>query len=188
MCEITERRLKFKFPDGWMAVQYDKTAFHKNHFANVSGSKCVDIVAFPLTGKSLWLIETTDYRPPYKGEKPDGVDKVDTIHIINETCRKVRDTLANLYLARLKQEIEIYEFAKLAAEKTEIRVVLHLEQSAKHSKDHPQVVNWHDMDLKLKKSSLKVVDPHPVLCNMNAMPPKIPWQVSPSPQECNSVK
>ena len=176
MPTISVDTLDFIFPDNWKVLKYDDQSFHKKHFHNLAASKCVDIIAFSAADEFLWLIEGTDYRL-YQGEKPTGEKRVD---VLKEFAEKVRDTLANLHLAERRPESEIYDFVKLASKKVKFRVVLHLEQSAKPSKLHPQVVKWHDAHIKLRHA-VRVVDPHPWLCKMSDMPLDCPWRVIAKP-------
>jgi hypothetical protein len=164
---ITEGKLEFTFPEGCLVEKYDETAFYKKHFQKFADSKCVDIVALSPAGESLWLIEIKDYRLYWREKEMD---------LFLELARKVRDTLANLYLAQWRTGISIHEFARHAARKPKIRVVLHLEQPKVPSRLYPPVVDRDKARLKLQQA-LRVADPHPWLCEIGAMPPDCPWRV-----------
>jgi hypothetical protein len=169
MVEVIEQQLRFVFPDGWQAEKYDDTAFYLKHFKGFANSKCVDIVAFSAEGDSLWLIEVKDYRL-YPRDKQ--------IDLFDEFAQKVRDTLANLYLAQRKSETSIHEFARLAAQKPKIRVALHLEQPNSPSRLKPLIAERTKALQKLRQA-VRVADPHPWLCETSQMPPNCPWQVVP---------
>ncbi|BBL76795.1 hypothetical protein [Methylomagnum ishizawai] len=170
---IREDKLLFTFPDGWFALKYDKTSFHKEHFQKLADSKGIDIVAFDQRKDILWLIEINDYRC-YKGEKPKNVKSLNS-HFLEELGEKVRDTLASLYLAERRPHVGIYDFAKKASKKSTIKVVWHFEQTNKPSKIKPEAIDWQDAHLLLRKA-VGIVDPHPLLCSMDEMR-GCPWQV-----------
>jgi len=56
MAEITEGRLRFRFPAGWDAVKFDETPWYRQ--AMQSRSKAMDILA--MQGQSHWWIEVKD--------------------------------------------------------------------------------------------------------------------------------
>lgn len=169
MPTINEGKLTFIFPDEWRAILYDKDSFYREHFQGFADGKAVDIVAFAPKGESLWLIEIKDYRAKRRDKEMD---------IFTEIAHKVRDTLACLYLAQRKPESSLYAFAQQAATKSRIRVVLHLEQPKKPSREYPLVVQRDNARRKLKQA-VSVADSHPWFCEMHIMPPDCPWQVIP---------
>ena len=155
----------FEFPENWISQQYDDAkSFYRQHYKQFADSKSVDIVAFDTETQSLWLIEVKDYRAFPKRDRAI----MDTIAI------KVRDTLACLFVERLKDADSL---AARAARLQRIRVVFHLEQPVKPSKLYPQVIDWANGQLKLKQV-VRVIDPHPILCNMQQMPHQCSWSVS----------
>jgi hypothetical protein len=166
MPTISEGRLVFTFPDGWRAEKYDETSYYRDHFQKFASSKCVDIVAFNPKGHELWLIEVKDYRCHPRSKESD---------IFVEVAQKVRDTLANLYLAQRKPEIDICNFAKRASRQSNIRVALHIEQVKNPSRLHRRIVS---NDLINFRNTLRVADNHPWLCEMDSMPPGCQWQVT----------
>ena len=169
MCKIIEGKLEFIFPDGWQALKLDETEFYRKHFQNFAASKCVDIASFQAIGCELWLIEVKDYRINRRTK---------TLDLFDELALKVRDSLALLFLAKSKPEISSFNFAQKAADKPKIRVVLHLEQTAKPSKLYPHIVERDNARRKLAQT-VRVVDPHPLFCEMSAMPHDCPWVVEP---------
>lgn len=139
--DIVEGKLTFTFPNSWQALKYDETSFYQKHFQKLGESRCVDIVAFETgTDDQLWLLEVKDYRlhPRSKTEE-----------LFGEIARKVRDTLANLYLALRHEEADCYAFAQLASRKQTIRVVRHFEHHKNHQKLYPQVVSRTNDHIKL---------------------------------------
>lgn len=167
MPTIREGGLEFVFPEDWQVEKYDETAFYRKRFQKFADSKCVDIVAFSSTAESLWLIEVKDYRRNRR-EK--------TISLFDELARKVRDTLASLYIAQRQTDVDIYEFANQAAKKPKIRVAMHLEQSNPPSRLYPLVEDRSNAEDKLQQA-VRTVDPHPWLCETGKMPLGCPWQV-----------
>lgn len=173
--DIEEGKLAFVFPDDWHAIPYDVSgSFYRKHFqkfanADKNGNKAVDIVALAPNDENLWLIEVKDYRDKRREKKLD---------IFAEVAIKVRDTLACLYLAQRKPECNLYDFARQAAIKSKIRVVLHLEQTQNPSHGNPLIVQRDNARRKLKQA-VSLADPHPWFCEMNKMPPDCPWQVIP---------
>ena len=173
MCKIIEGKLEFIFPDGWKALKLDGTEFYRKHFQNFADSKCVDIASFQANGGELWLIEVKDYRINRRTK---------TLDLFDELALKVRDSLALLFLAKCKPEINSFNFVHIAADKPKIRVVLHLEQTAKPSKLYPHIVERDNARRKLAQT-VRVVDPHPLFCEMSAMPHDCPWVVEPMIEE-----
>ncbi|MEI7868637.1 MAG: hypothetical protein WCI11_12150 [Candidatus Methylumidiphilus sp.] len=171
MCRITEGKLEFTFPENWQAIKLDDTGFYRKHFQNFADSKSMDIASFQNEGDELWLLEIKDYRMDRRTKTSD---------IFKEVAIKVRDTLALLYLAKGKSETAIHSFAQKAVAKSKIRIVLHLEQPAKHSKLYPAIVERNNAQMKLTQT-VRVVDPHPLFCELSAMPATCCWQVIPKP-------
>ena len=173
MCTIIVNRentkapydMVFGFPKGWIAQQYDAPkSFYRRHYKQFADSKSVDIVAFDENTQSLWLIEVKDYRAFPKKDKT----------IIDTIASKVRDTLSCLFIERLKSTDSL---AAKAAQLQKIHVVFHLEQPEKPSKLYPQVIDWANGLLKLKQV-VRVIDPHPILCNIRHLPNQCAWSVS----------
>jgi hypothetical protein len=78
-------------------------------------------------------------------------------------AQKVHDTLAAVLVARTNASvIEEKNVANKLARATKLRVILHLEQPAKHSKLRPRVIDPATLTLKLK-TLLKPVDAHPTV-------------------------
>ena len=167
MCNIIEGKLKFIFPKDWLAEKMDDSPFYRKHFQSFADNKCVDIASFQANGGELWLIEVKDYRINRHTK---------TLDLFDELALKVRDSLALLFLAKSKPEVSSFNFAQKAADKPKIRVVLHLEQTAKPSKLYPHIVERDNARRKLAQT-VRVVDPHPLFCEMSAMPRNCPWVV-----------
>lgn len=171
MCRIVEGALEFIFPDGWQAEKLDDSGFYRKHFQSFADSKSVDVAVIPPGQAELWLVEVKDYRTHPRSKMLD---------VFQEIATKVRDSLALLYLAKSKPESALHGFAQMAAATLKIRVALHLEQPAKPSKLYPPVVQRNNAQLKLAQA-VRVVDPHPLFCEMSSMPPSCPWAVMPMP-------
>ena len=144
MTTIIEDQLAFIFPDNFHVIKWDGSDHHKT-FQNCcnlqnndkdknkkdadkkddvkkdpdKGSKAVDIVA--IYESILWLIEIKDYsREQLLNEKLS-----DFPYII---ARKIRDSLAGLVSAKFKAKSqEEKDFAHLALNCNEIKIVLHVE-------------------------------------------------------------
>ncbi len=169
MPDIVEGRLTFTFPKTWQAIKYDETSFYKKHVQKLGASRCVDIVAFEAgADDQLWLLEVKDYRRRQRNKTED---------LFLEIARKVRDTLANLYLAQRHEEADCHAFAQLANRKQTIRVVLHLEQTSKPSKLYPPVVSRTNAQIKLRQM-VRVADPHALFCEIAKMPVQCQWTVT----------
>ena len=160
--------INFDFPDDWHVGKYDDWSFYCNRFCRMwNGIKSLDLLAIG-PEKVAWLIEVKDYRV-HKRTK--------AIDIADEVARKVFDTLAALLPAKVNADdttekmvaCEIISASKL-------RVVLHLEQPAKHSKLRPRAINPADVKQKLR-SLLKPIDAHPIVSEINRMG-KLAWTVS----------
>jgi hypothetical protein len=169
MPDIVEGRLTFVFPQTWQALKYDETSFYKKHVQQLGESRCVDIVAFEAAANDqLWLLEVKDYRQKRRSKTED---------LFLEIARKVRDTLANLYLAQRHEEADCHDFARLANRKQTIRVVLHLEQTNIPSKLYPPVVSRINAQIKLRQT-VRVADPRALFCEIAKMPAQCQWTVT----------
>ena len=171
MTKIVEGKLTFIFSASWQALKYDETSFYRRHFQKLGDSRCVDIVAFDSGADTqLWLLEIKDYRINPRSKPED---------LFLELARKVRDTLANLYLAERREEVDCYDFAQLASTKKNIRIVLHLEQSKYRSKFSQPILERDDAQIKLRQNKqIRVVDPHALICEISDMPPQSKWRVT----------
>lgn len=168
--DITEGLLTFKFPHNWQITKYDEWTFYRNQLLKIKdGLKALDILAID-ENQTLWLIEVKDYRQN-KRTKP--------IDLADEIALKVLDTLVSLLPAKfstLSNEPSEKEFAKLALQIKEIRIVLHLEQVEKHSKLHKSAIDPAIIKEKLRKK-FRAIDPHPLVVDMENMQ-SLKWQVS----------
>jgi len=152
MPSITEGALTFQFPDGWQITKFDAWSFYRNQFQQVcGGAKAIDMFAIA-SNHCVWAIEIKDYR---------GHRRAKTIELTDEVACKVRDSLAALVAARINANDEgEKQMSSAALACNRIRVVLHLEQPAKHSKLFPRAIDPAQVTQKLKQL-LKAIDPHP---------------------------
>ena len=174
MPTITEGQLTFDFPAGWRAEKFDDWSFYRTQFIkcsdartpcsrcnhqNVAGAKAIDILA--IDGNSCcWSIEIKDYRRHMR-EK--------TIDLADEVALKVRDTLAALVAARVNaNEANEKAIANAALQCSRLRVVLHLEQPAKHSKLFPRAIDLTKVQQRLKQL-VKAIDPRPLVIETGRM-------------------
>lgn len=169
MPTIVEDSLTFTFPNGWTASKYDEWKYYRLHFMKVCvlGVKAIDILA--LQPKACcWLLEVKDYRIHQRTK---------TIDLADEVAEKVRDTLAGLAAAQFQaNDAEEKAAARQALQSTGLRVVLHLEQPAKHSKLFPRAINPATVLQRLKQL-IKAIDPHPRVVEKASIA-GIPWEVT----------
>jgi hypothetical protein len=104
--ELREGNFVYDFPEGWNAIKWDETDFHRKRFQSFGGSsKAVDFVAFDSDRDDLWLIECKDFRP-------DGRKK--TIDLCDEIAEKFKATLAGLGCARNVEDEDTKRFSRMA--------------------------------------------------------------------------
>lgn len=170
MPAINEGQLTFQFPDNWKATKYDDWSFYRNQFMSVCGSaKAVDVLALS-PDRCAWLIEVKDYRV-YPRTKPTDLPV--------EVACKVRDTLAALLCARVNaNDSDEQDFAGQALKSKSLRVVLHLEQPARHSRLFPRAIDPSAVEQKLKQL-LKAVDAHLKVLETSQMR-SVSWTVAES--------
>ena len=120
MPEFSEGKFVYSFPEGWEAIKWDETAFHRKTFQSFGGSaKAVDFVVFDPNGDALWLIECKDFRP-------DGRKK--TIDLCDEMAEKFKATLAGLVCARnADDDVPTKRFSSMALKKSRLRFAVHWE-------------------------------------------------------------
>jgi len=160
MQTITEGGLEFSFPNAWLVSKFDDWSFYRNQFQSVCGGvKAVDIVAVE-PRVCFWNIEVKDYRQHRRTK---------TIDLADEVAFKVRDSLAALVAARVNaNDANEKALAEAALRCPRLRVVLHLEQPAKHSKLFPRAIDPAKIQQKLKQL-IKAIDPHPTVVELARM-------------------
>jgi hypothetical protein len=168
MASINVDGLNFDFPAGWQVSKYDEWAFYRNQFSRMrSGIKALDLVALD-PQKTGWLIEVKDYRNNPR-TKPSGLGE--------EVAHKVFDTLAALPPARINAADPAEKgLADDLLKTRRYRVILHLEQPAKHSTLRPRAINPVDVQQKLRQL-IKPVDAHPCVVEKGRMG-SLAWSVS----------
>lgn len=99
------------------------------------------------------------------------------IDLAEEIAHKVFDTLAALLPARINGDVaEETKLAKAALRARRLRVVLHLEQPATHSKLFPRAIDSANVLMKLK-TLVRPIDAHPLVVEMNRMH-SLSWTVT----------
>lgn len=168
MTQIIEGRLTFSFPQDVSVSKYDDWAFYRNQVNSAfGGAKAVDIVC--ADDGLAWLIEVKDYRASRRTK---------AIDIGDEVAFKVRDTLAGLAAARCyANNPDEKGLARVLLRKPRIRVVLHLEQPAKHSTLFPRAIDPSNVKMKLKQL-LRCVDAHPAVVDQHNLKPEMNWTVT----------
>jgi hypothetical protein len=153
MPSVTEGRLTFQFPDNWRASKLDEWSFYRNQFQRIPGTKSMDVIALA-PAQEAWLIEIKDYR---------GRQRTRAINLADEVALKARDSLAAIAAAKVRaNDTAERQFAGAALQCTSLRVVLHLEQPAKHSKLFPRAIDPAAVKQRLKQI-IKAIDPHPLV-------------------------
>lgn len=145
--------IRFSFPEGWQALKYDDSSFHRNQFQGLAGgSKALDVVALS-PDRTLWLIEAKDYSR-HRRQKAGSV--------FAEVASKLRATLAGLAAARVRAHDAVEQgFADSAMQCTNLRVVLHLDQAATLSRLFPQAVDPKLATQQLRRE-VRAIDPHAI--------------------------
>jgi len=152
--------LNFDFPDDWPVGKYDDWSFYRNQFSRMwNGIKSLDLLAID-SDKTAWLIEVKDYRINSRTKPSD---------LAEEVAHKVFDTLAAIIPAKIHaSDPDEKRLAHAVSASRKLRVVLHLEQPAKHSKLRPRAINPADLQQKMRQL-LKPVDAHPRVVDMESM-------------------
>lgn len=167
--------LTFDFPDSWSVCRIGTTSFYKRHFqAFCTGCKEVDFALYDPKEKVLWFLEVKDYRVHQRTK---------LIDLADEIALKVRDSLALLRIAAVRDETSIGktnltagEFAQQSAGALKLRVVLHCELPKQTSKLFPGVKENANLQDKLKRK-LACVDPHPFVVDQYFTDSKCVWGV-----------
>jgi hypothetical protein len=167
MKTVSVERIKFSFEEDWNVSKYDDWAYYKKKFQSIrNGVKAVDLIAMS-SDKLLYLVEVKDYRAHIR-TKPSELSE-------DVTC-KVFDTLAALLPAKCKAlDCKESDFAKQALTSNGLRVILHIEQPAKHSKLFPRAIDPSSVQIKLRQA-LRAVDPHAKVVHKNSQ--ALPWRVN----------
>lgn len=160
MPTLTEGKLACTFPDNWDATKYDDWAFYRNRFvSSCCGNKAVDFLAIDPVDEILWLIELKDFRQFARSKD---------IPLWEEVAIKARDTLAGICAVKMEAGNENQAFAQTSLTMRKIRVVLHLEQPAQHSKLFPRAFDPADVQQKIKQL-IKPIDAHPAVVQLSRM-------------------
>ncbi|WPD23069.1 MAG: hypothetical protein SD837_00615 [Candidatus Electrothrix scaldis] len=168
MLEIQEGKLTFSFPNDWRVSKYDDWAFYRKQFLKLTDPKAVDILAVDPHNRQAWLIEVKDYRKHPRTKPMD---------LPWEIAIKMRDSLAGLACAGVNaSDTKEQQLAHEAVTANSLRVVLHLEQPAKHSKLFPRAIDPADIQQKLRKL-VKAIDPHPLVIEKAVNLDRVPWSV-----------
>lgn len=124
----------------------------------------MDFLAIEPQDRTLWLIEVKDCRRyPRKKE----------ISLWDEVAIKARDTLAGLFAAKVEAGHADHAFARRCVTATKLRVVLHLEQPATHTKLYRRIYDPADVQQKLKQL-VRPIDPHPRVVELSNTA-GVPW-------------
>lgn len=134
----------------------------------------MDFAVYDPRGKVLWLLEVKDYKTNPRTKQID---------LAEDVALKVRDSLAFLRIAKIKDEglsggatLTAKEFALLSDGASSIRVVLHCELPPKTSKIFPGVKDSANLQQKLR-TKLRCVDSHALVVDVNSTRSKCQWGV-----------
>jgi hypothetical protein len=168
--EYPEGRLKFVFSDELRVFRPGTSAYYTRHFQRFcGGSKETDFTAWDESARTLWLIEVKDYSTSARTK---------TLDLFDEVAQKVRDTLALLASATANanpDKADTREFSRSCLPADRIRVVLHLELSARPSnKLHPPLKLGADATQTLRMK-LRCIDSHALVVSKD-LPSKVPWR------------
>lgn len=161
--------LTFDFPDGWNVAKYDDWSFYRRQVSRfMQGINALDLIAID-PERTVWLIEVKDYRRNARTNPSELSDDV---------ALKVYHTMAALLPATLNASSDVEkQFAGAVIRARRLRVVLHLEQPAKHSKLFPRAINPDNIQWRLRRL-LKPVDAHPLVLEMRRMGHVVEWTVA----------
>ena len=167
MPTITEGKLTFDFPIGWIAEKYDDWVFHIGSFQNVcGGAKAIDILAVE-PASCCWLIEVKDHRTGHQ---------TSAVKLAEVVAQKVRDSLAGLATARVRATGVERLAADGGLDCPDLRVVLHLEQPAATSPLYRSAISRANVLQRLRQL-VKPIDPHPLVVDLNGSQ-NLPWTVT----------
>lgn len=171
MQDISVDSRLFHFPDNWLVMKYDDTPYYQKHLKNSKGwkrgLKGIDLAAYDPSQRTLYLIESKDYRNHQRGKE---------ISPEREFFDKVIDTFTGIVPTMLCSCSASNGESKLqrsVQDAKRLRLIYQFEQPAKHSKMFPRVFNLDEMQRKLRQE-LKCFDPH-VLVIEAATQTKVSW-------------
>ena len=191
MPTITEKQLKFEFPNHWEATKCEEWSFYRRQFQklgdaclncsqceagircaecgnrNIAGTKGVDFLAIE-PESSCWYIEVKDYRRTRVSN---------FTFLADEVALKVRDTLACLVAAQVNaSDAGEKQVATDAVRSSRHRIVLHLEQPTMRRSFHSTKKRRANVLQRLKQL-VKSIDPRPLVVDMTT-PNKVGWTVT----------
>ena len=168
MPSLIEGLFTLRFPEHWKVSQFDRWSFYLNQFQRVcGGAKAVDVLAIE-PKVCFWKIEVKDYRQHRRTK---------TVDLAGEIAMKVRDSLAALVAASVNaNDAAEREMAMAALRCPRLRVVLHLEQPAQHSKLFPRAIDPANVQQRLRQL-IKAIDPHPLVVETAQMR-GVAWSVN----------
>lgn len=168
MTVLQEGRLRFSFPAGTLASKYDDWAHYRQEFNSAfGGTKAMDLLV--ADDEVSWLIEVKDYRL-HARTKP--------VDLAEEVALKVRDTLAGLVSAKFQnhdRDARVVARKVLAGKR--LRIVLHLEQPARHSRLRPRAIDPAAVKKKLQ-GLLRALDAHPAVVDQHSLKADMRWNVT----------
>jgi len=175
MAILREGRISYEFPDGFLVVRLEESAYyskHWQHFAEHSGglgNKECDFIALDPKTKTLWLIEVKDYR---------GTTRTKPSELAVEFALKCRDSVGCLLAIKLSclaqddEKTSIQTLSKAII----VRCVLHVEQGVR-SRLFPQVIDPKALKDSTKRS-LRPLDPHALGGDATNLGGRVPWKIA----------
>jgi len=168
MPDVQVERLTFRFPGGWTVSKYDEWVYYRKRFACMWDEiKAVDLLAVE-DDHTAWFIEVKDYRLSTRTKPTELADEI---------ARKVFDTLAAMLPAAANaNDPDEQRSARAVCHARQLRVVLHLEQPAKHSVFRPRAIDPAVVKRQMK-ALLKPIDAHPMVVESTRMN-SLAWSVT----------
>ncbi|WP_294484713.1 hypothetical protein [uncultured Mailhella sp.] len=169
MPDINVDGLVLCFPDGWQITKFDDWDFYRNQFSRAHNKiKAVDVLAISPDNSSLWMIEVKDFRVHQRKK---------TYPLYEEIWEKVFSTLAALLPAQTNAiDKNEKNFAKIASQVSNIRVIFQGEQPVTNSTVFSQSYNVANLQKKFKRL-FQAIDSSALVINSSKMPDCIPWTV-----------
>jgi hypothetical protein len=174
MKKYTEGRVSYEFPDQFLVIRPENSIFyrkHWQHFAAVSGAEGIkecDFIAHDPGSKTLWLVETKDYRRENR-TKPSELGQEFALK-----CRDSLSCLAGIKLSSFAQPEE-KDIARDCLKSRKVRCVLHIEQG-RRSKLFPPIVDPKSLKDSLRRW-LRPLDSHAEGGDASVLVGRIPFAI-----------
>lgn len=187
MTLLTEGRLRFGFPNWWIAIKYDATDFYTRHLASNSFDlKGVDIVAFTAREQShLLLLEVKDFR----GYGVENRQRQTSGELLTEVLQKFAHTVSGLFMAGHAAAPSLLAIAeRLFPYPQKIELVLFMEDDVPPNESRIAQDNRRkrrtDLELKLK-AKLTPLRIKSRILDRHGLKPRDRWAATDAPNQTN---